>query len=287
MSTLSYGTLAGVPDEALLACFLEAFSGYAVPVRLTPEDFRANNALRGYAPELSAGAFEGGRPVGFVLNGRGAWRGLPAGYDLGTGVIPPRRGGGLAGRLAEASLALLRGAGLKLYLLEVLKDNAPALALYKKKGFEVTREFHCYRAGRAGLRPAAAPPGFELRELSPADLPAAAALRGWEPSWQNSDAALRRWPGGLTLLGAFRDGGLAGYGVIKPGGDIPQLAVRPDFRRRGLGAALVAALAASLPQERRHVTFINVDGADAASRAALPALGFAPFAEQYEMLLPL
>lgn len=275
-------TLAGTPDEELLACFLEAFSDYSVPVKMTLESFRANNLLRGFDPAVSAGAFEGGRLAGFILNGRGDWHGLPTAYDLGTGVIPARRGAGLSGRLADESFALLKRAGVKQYLLEVIKDNAPALGLYTKKGFRITREFSCFKAPRGALKAAPGPAG-EIREI-PAGLPEAAGLRDWEPSWQNSDAALARYPGKLVRLGFFLDGALAGCGAIKPNGDIPQLAVKKELRGRGLGSALLRALAAALPQETAGLSCLNIESGDAASLSFFKNKGFSVLAEQYEMI---
>lgn len=285
--SLDFRPLTGVPDEDLHACFLEAFSDYAVPVRTPLESFRANNALRGFAPALSVGAFDGGRLVGFVFNGRGEWNGLPTAYDLGTGLIPARRGGGVGSALAMECFALLKGAGMAQYLLEVLKNNAPAFNLYRKKGFGITREFACFRGPRAGLKERPAPAGAELRPLKLKDLRRAAALRDWEPSWQNSDAALRRFPGELALLGVFLKGRLAGFGAAKANGDIPQLVVKKALRRRGLGSLLLRGLAAALPPECERLSCLNVDESDAAALAFLPALGLPQFAGQYEMLKPL
>ena len=282
--SLDYRPLTGVPDETLHACFLEAFSDYAVPVRTTLESFLENNALRGFDPSVSPGAFEDGKLVGFIFNGRGGWQGLPTAYDLGTGVVLSRRGGGIARALARESFSLLKRAGTAQYLLEVITTNTPALNLYKKEGFGITREFSCFRGPRAALKTSPAPGGAELRQLGPGDLKAAAAFRDWEPSWQNSDESLRRFPGKLTLLGVFAGGELAGYGAVKPNGDIPQLAVAKKFRRRGLGAFLLSGLAAALPPDRDRLSCLNIESSDQASQAFFPARGLPLFAGQYEMI---
>jgi len=286
MST-EYRTLSGVPDEEILACFLEAFSDYQVPVRMTLEGFRENNALRGFDPAVSTGAFNDGRLTGFILNGRGDWNGLPTAYDLGTGVIPSRRGYGLAGALAAESFSLLRRAGLAQYLLEVIKTNAPALNLYRKKGFAITRDFDCFRGNRAALEERPAPAGAELRPLDRGAIKAAAAFRDWQPSWQNSDDALLRYPGQLTLLGVFLEGSLAGCGAIKPNGDIPQLAVSKDLRRRGLGSLLLRGLAASLPPDCDRLSCLNVESGDDATASFFKTRSLQLFAGQHEMLKPL
>jgi ribosomal protein S18 acetylase RimI-like enzyme len=281
-----YRNLSGVPDEELLACFLEAFSDYSVPVSMTLEAFRRNNAMRGFDPAVSMGAFDDGRLAGFILNGRGEWNGLPTAYDLGTGVIPSRRGGGLAGALAMECILRLKKAGIAQYLLEVIKDNAPAFNLYRKKGFGITREFACYRGPRPANRPAGAGAAL-LRPLKPSSLKKAAAFRDWAPSWQNSDAALARLPGGVKLLGVYLDGRLAGYGAIRPNGDIPQLAVAREFRRRGLGSLLLSGLAASLPDSCERLSALNIEDSDDASKSFFQKHGLSFLAGQYEMLKPL
>lgn len=278
-----YRALDGIADEDLLACFLEAFSDYPVPTKLTLEGFRENNALRGFDPAISTGAFDGGRLVGFILNGRGTWNGLPTAYDLGTGVIPSRRGYGLAGALAAESFALLKRAGMAQYLLEVIKTNAPALNLYRKKGFAVTREFDCFRGDGAALKETPAPGGAELRPLDRQALKDTGAFRDWRPSWQNSDDSLLRYPGKLTLLGVFLDGRLAGYGAIKPNGDIPQLAVAKDLRRRGLGSLLLRGLAAARPRGCGRLSCLNVESGDDSSANFFRKHGVPLFAGQYEM----
>ncbi|MBU2574672.1 MAG: hypothetical protein KKH28_11410 [Elusimicrobia bacterium] len=63
-------------------------------------------------------------------------------------------------------------------------------------------------------------------------------MKDREPSWQNSSDSLSRYPGALFKAGAFSGSRLVGYGVIKPRtGDIPQLAVGRNWRRRGAGSA--------------------------------------------------
>jgi GNAT superfamily N-acetyltransferase len=78
-----------------------------------------------------------GRDVGLV---RGAP--LPAKTDeamlISMWVAPEARGKGVGGALVDAVIAWARAEGLARLQLEVVDDNAPAIALYARKGFVQT-----------------------------------------------------------------------------------------------------------------------------------------------------
>lgn len=52
------------------------------------ETFERKLKRNGFKLGVSAGAFEHGRLVGFVLNGVREWTGEKTIYDTGTGVVP-------------------------------------------------------------------------------------------------------------------------------------------------------------------------------------------------------
>jgi ribosomal protein S18 acetylase RimI-like enzyme len=274
--------LEGESSENLYKVFMEAFSDYSQPITWSREDFEESNARRGLDLSLSLGAYEDGRMLGFILNGRGSWAGKPAAYDLGTGVLPGARGSGLAGLLAGRLVSFLGAKGFQTYVLEVLRDNAAAIRTYEKAGFRVTRRFECPRGSFAD------PGKPEPRGLVITDLPGGrlfprdriSAFRGWEPSWQNSDDSVERTPGKLVVLGALMEDRLVAYLVAGTNGSIWQLAVAPELRRRGLGTALLRALAARVGPELRY---INVQADDEASLALLASCGVAEGPGQFEM----
>lgn len=281
------------------AAFMEAFSDYSVPVTWSEAEFDAANARRGADWSLSLGAYEGGRLEGFVMSGSGEWGGRKAAYDMGTGVLPSARGSGLAGLLAERLKALLAERGIGLYLLEVIRDNAPALKTYERAGFRKTRDFECSEG--AFVDPGKAPPkGVAIDELATFPRAEAAAMRDWEPSWQNSDASVARNPTPLLILGAREAsagrgapgsagsgaaaGRLLGYAVASPSGTIWQLAVAREARRRGIGSALLRALAARTGDTLRY---INAQSDDSGTRTLLSRSGIREDVGQYEMVLEL
>ena len=63
---------------------------------------------------------------------------------LTIAVKPKKRGQGIAGKLMRANMEQLQAAGAKTWFLEVEAQNASALALYKRFGFERVGERKSY-----------------------------------------------------------------------------------------------------------------------------------------------
>jgi len=247
--------------DELAAAFGEAFGDYAVPMAMSADALAAMQRRRGYAPEVSFGAFEGRRLIGFVLTCLDGDRA----YNSGTGVIPARRRHGVARRLVEAVIASV---GARTYLLEVLAGNAGAIAFYRSLGFAQTRRLRCWTYAAAG---ATAP------ELAAPDLDAIAAHADVAPSWQNAVASIRRASEPCVVLGDRE-----AAAVVFPGSaDLPLLAVARDARRRGHGARLLAAAASRCA---RPLRILNVDARAEGIAAFLAAVGAEPLVEQLEMV---
>ena len=65
---------------------------------------------------------------------------------LNLAVAPDARGRGLGGKLLDAGLGIVSERGAREVFLEVRESNAPALALYKSRGFSaLTRRARYYR----------------------------------------------------------------------------------------------------------------------------------------------
>lgn len=245
--------------DTVHAAFLEAFSDYVVPFALTREQLTEMLARRGYDPAASVGVFDEGRMVAFTLNGVDG----DAAYDTGTGVVPSHRRQGLGGAMLEHLLPRLREQGLTRYVLEVIESNTPAVALYRSHGFEETRKLQCWSFTGAGEAAGDASIHDEWCDVA--------------PSWQNSTASIRRARDRYVVLGDA-----SGYAVVFPStGDLPQLAVRPDARRHGLGTRLLRSAAATAGKPLR---ILNIDDRDAGIAAFLTAAGATRTVRQLEML---
>lgn len=250
--------------EEIHRAFVEAFSDYVVPMKPTPEALREMFTRRGWVPELSSAVFENERIVAFTLNGFDG----TSGYDTGSGVLPAHRRRGLARETMEHSIALLRDAGATRCVLEVLEPNTAAAALYRAVAFKETRRMDCYVIDDPLPRERVA---HEVRRVR--------ANEEWfdiHPSWQNTTASIARAKDQHIVIGDED-----GYAIVFPNtGDLPQLAVRREARRRGIGTRLLEQAAAIA---QRPLRIINVDSRDEGIAKFLAARGAKPFIRQIEM----
>ena len=196
---------------------------------------------RGFYPNLSIAAFEGDEIVAFTLNGIGDFNLVPTAYDTGTGTLLEYRGKGLATKIFEYSIPFLKEAGIKQYLLEVLQHNTKAVSVYRKLGFEVSREFNYFVQKNEKIRnECEGSTVCSIRNISIEEVTATADFWDFSPSWQNSFEAIKRATEDFICLGTFIDNKLAGYCVFDPtSGDITQIAVGKDYRRKGVASLLL------------------------------------------------
>lgn len=255
--------------DSLHAAFLAAFSDYVVKFALTREQLAEMLTRRGWVPEVSVGAFEEGSLVAFTLN---CIEGDRA-YDSGTGVIPTHRRRGLGRELMERSFELLRDR-CSTYTLEVLEPNTKAAELYRATGFEVVRTFQCwtFESWSRRVDESSSGPPRRLDDSIAGTLPF-----DIEPSWQNSSASIARARAPHLTLGDEN-----GYVVVFPDrGDLAQLVVRREARRRGIGTRLLEAAAEAAG---KPLVILNVDESDAGIAAFLEHAGAKRTVRQVEMV---
>lgn len=141
------------------------------------------------------------RLVSFTLNGTGKFNGIPTAYDTGTGTALEYKGHGLAGKVFIQSLPHLKEAGIRQYLLEVLRNNSNAISVYRKMDFKTIREFNCFRQTISEIQGHNSsikdciiePVGIEFVSRSQ-------SFCDFSPSWQNSMESIERGEYGLMFL---------------------------------------------------------------------------------------
>lgn len=279
-----YSSLATTSLVDLHRAFLKAFSDYQVPIDLPFLKFENMLLRRGYAADLSLGAFLGNELVGFVLNGQRLWNASNTLYDCGTGVVPDYRRQGITTNLFKITRDLLREKEIEQYLLEVIQTNTSAVNLYNKQGFELIRSLSCYRLDRQDFKVYTHDYKVKVEDLNLIDWDTLRSFWDIQPSWQNSIDSVMAVPQSFQLVTANCRGQIVGYGLIdRQSADIAQMAVHKEYRRKGIGTALIEKLFQSTVSTQVFIT--NVDDGGEGFIAFLSGIGFQNVVNQFEMKL--
>lgn len=280
-------TLESIENQILYQTFLAAFSDYALPLDLSFADYQKMLKRRGIDQHVSVGAFSEANQqlIGMMINGLREWRGKTTAYDLMTGVIPSYRKLGVTKKLFAEVLTILKKEKIEQYLLEVLQENHAAVSLYKKQGFEVTRGFSVFKQPKEAL--SASQNDHSVNSVEAIERLDWELLRSfWDfyPSWQNTEDSILAVQKAFACVTVFYDGQVVGYGLIdRETGDIPQLAVRPEYRRRGIGRSILSALASQT--NASTISILNVEDSCEGMLKFLNHSGFKETTKQYEMIL--
>jgi ribosomal protein S18 acetylase RimI-like enzyme len=259
---------AAVELDALVELFNNAYSDYAVPLRLDRNslDFTVDVC------DIDLGASQvvltdDGKPAAFsflALRGDEGWIG-------GMGTAPAHRRQGLGEAALRAALAAARDRGAASVRLEVIVENDPARALYEKLGFEDERRLVVWTLDS---RPDASP---RAEAADPADAGAwiAANRRSPEP-WQRAEETREHMRERGLEFGAFslED---AGAVVHQTSADLPRIA---HIAARDADAAV--DLLAAVALLGGGFRFLNAP-ADEPASAACERLGARPEIRQHEM----
>ncbi|MCM8571068.1 GNAT family N-acetyltransferase [Gramella jeungdoensis] len=276
--------LKNISISELAEAFNLAFSDYLVPLQLTEEQLAKKMKNDGVNLDISAGAFENGRLVGFILHGKGSFKGLPTAYNAGTGVIPSERGKQITGRLYDFILPILKEAQTAQCLLEVITYNGPAIKIYEKIGYERTRELLCFK-GSVTKEPIPLLESFSLNEPDSINSHIYKSFFDWDPSWQNSFEAIERSRNDLNIITAEKNEEPVAFITYNPEtARVSQFAVKDKYRKQGVGTLLFQELQKSL---KHDISIINIDSRAFDTISFLKSIGLKAFLSQYEMIMKL
>lgn len=268
--------------HTLFIAFNQAFSDYEM--QLNKDELEGMLKRRGFIPALSFGAFQDGVLVSFTLNGIGNFNGEKSAYDTGTGTLKEYRGRGLASRVFNYSIPFLKEAGISQYILEVLQHNVGAISVYKKLGFEVVREFNYFTGKPNEVLSGNSKPDSNIH-IKSIDLKSREKMtQFWDfkPSWQNNFESISRSRSEFIIKGAFQKEELVGYAVFEPlSGDITQIAVDKNHRRKGIASALLQETL--ILNENSGVKAINTEISCESISGFLKSVNVPLAGKQYEM----
>jgi len=258
-------------EAALLDLFNAGFSDYVVPLQLDAAALRGHVRTNDLDLARSPVAIVAGEPAAFALVGiRGpdAWIG-------GMATAPAHRRSGLAAALLEHAAEAAAEAGCANLWLEVVDTNAPAVALYRRAGYDVVRDLIVWTL------PAGDPAPPDARRIDDAAARAwiAAHRDGREP-WQRADATLERLRTGgeaHTALAVERGGAIAAAAVVRE-----QATAVTVLQAAALDAEAAAGLLRAAAGAGRSLAFANAP-ADGVLSQALAGLGATVYARQHEM----
>jgi len=282
----NYELLTNVSYQKIYQAFAKAFADYPVPFDMSLEDFVFMIERRGYNPDISFGAFYNEELVGFTLNGLRKWNNVLTAYDTGTGVVKEHRKKGIAKQIFLQSIPVLKEKNIKQYLLEVMDINTPAIDLYKKMGFTETRklDFAIVKTKEINFSKTNYLVDLEITETLAWNL--FKTFWNENPSWQNSIESLNRKSNHFICCVAKHKDEIIGYGFIqKSNGDIPQFAVKKEFRKKGIGSLILKKLSDySYVNEFRVINSINKDEE---TNEFLKKIGILKDGGQLEMIMEL
>jgi GNAT superfamily N-acetyltransferase len=159
------------------------------------------------------------------------------------------------------------------------------VSLYRKLGFRETRKLAVFSLNKKFIKsPDKIANSVQIRKIEDPNWRLFESFWIGLPSWQNSVCSIKRSRNEKVFLGAFSGEQCVGYAAAFPAsGSVLQLAVGKDFRRKGIGTYLLAALQneASTPEMQMRIT--NIDYSLKETLAFCEALGFKHDLDQYEM----
>jgi ribosomal protein S18 acetylase RimI-like enzyme len=279
---MTFQTLQDIDNTTILDTFNEAFSDYVVPFKLSLEQLEGKIKSENLKPEISVGAFEDGKLVGYILHGQDTINKQLYAYNGGTGVVPKMRGQKLTTKMYEFIMPLLIAKGFDKILLEVITINKPAIKIYETTGFKISGTLNCYKGT---VHTGMATSDTNIKSLEHYDWETLQSFWDWQPSWSNAVTALEKLKESNIALGAYKQETLAGYIIYNPiSKRIQQLAINKEYRRQVIATKLLNAITVNYTAE---MAMINVDDKDVAINAFLENMGLVKSVVQYEMEMDL
>ena len=280
--TYQIKSLENTPLSEITRCFNEAFSDYFVKFNATEDYLRIRWEVARVNYNLSFGAFDGEKMIGFIMHGIGERDGKMTAHNSATGIEPPYRGKGLLGKIYEHAIDGLKKHGIEQSTLEVISINEKAIRAYQKVGFTLRPELlKCYK-GTLQQCNFIIPKNIEIKKTENPDWKKYKSIHTEMLTWEMTPEALAVTPSEFEYREIWKDGNFAGHLVHSPKtGLIKQYSIKPELRRQGLGTFLFYDLKKDTP----HVRVNNVPQSDQATISFLENLGFENTIDQYEMEL--
>jgi ribosomal protein S18 acetylase RimI-like enzyme len=265
--------------------FKLAFDDYPVPFSLSKPHFIKKFIEKlNLNFELSAGAFENNKLIGFIFTSLGNYNNLLTAYNGGTGVIPAFRGREITYKMYDFLMPKLRARKISQCILEVLVNNPAATHIYKQIGFNINRNFKCFKLDPLTFAPGRVNKEIEIHPLNKPDWKIYTSWLSVAPSYLDTIEMINQNLQNEYLSEATINGRCVGFIIFQPAlGRISQICVDPRQRKKGIGSALV--LHCYHESKNKSLTLINVENEAGEIVSFFTNQGFQYQLDQYEMEL--
>ena len=197
--------------EELLECFYSSFANYFVEMPVDEDYYRRRFKAARVDWNYSYGMFDQGKMIGFIIHGIDVLAGFKTAFNTGTGVIPAYRGQSVVDKIYDHALSHLKEIGIQLCALEVIKENAKAIRVYERIGFEIKRDLRCYKGeiGNSDLNVQLEESGFD--DIQRLDMHSDSL-----ESWDHVDQAIKIAGSDYRCFKVYEENNCIGYFVINP-----------------------------------------------------------------------
>lgn len=270
--------------------FMDAFSDYPLPFKLTKEQF-----VRKFVQKLrldfglSAGAYMyDGSLAGFIFTAVNQYEGVRTAYNGGTGVRVRYRGNRITTQMYEYLIPLFKANSINQCVLEVLTSNDKAIKAYKAIGFEKTKYFKCYALERSkpNYEKVDLPINREIVTVKAPNWNLYKSYMDYKPSFLDSTEMLTENLSNEVIIEMREDDVCIGFAIYQPAfGRISQIGIDPGKRRQKIGTALIDHVFKSSSLKR--LSIVNVNDEATATKRFFENIGFDNQIDQFEMKMGL
>ena len=279
---MNYRFLSESDVKQITACFNQAFADYFVQFNATEEYLRNRWHAGRVDFALSIGAFDGAEMIGFIMTGVDHWKGVKTAYNAGTGIIPSRRGQGIAGEMYAHLIPRLQSQAIQQSTLEVICQNTRAIRAYEKQGFEIVRRLRCFRGSISQENGNAVSSFVEFHKILEADWEAYEKLQDFAWSWEHNRQAVECMETDAEIWEARDQRRLLAYYIYNP--SIRKLV---QWGSRPAHTPTLLRLIRKTLTSTEPISVTNVACSASRSLGLMKDLAMAQTIDQYEMVLPL
>lgn len=259
--------------EEIVFAILMAFEGYFVTMPSDPAYWKSRFEGARVDWTCSFGLFDEGELVAFIINGVDDRGTSKIAFNTGTGVVPKYRGQKIVDQLYEYAFPFFKQKKITDYALEVVQENSRAIRVYERIGFEITKEYYCFKGKLAA--------SAYQTILKQSNLNKIQTSKEHLYAWDNSRSAIENSPDGTyrcyEVLSLEEE--KIGFFVINPkSGYLPQFEIHQTDLKENW-----TLLFDGIAQVNRDVKINNVDAKRMDQRAILTDLGLENIINQYEM----